>query len=266
MTAINPARLRIQSVDLSEKYSDPKAFVRELHNVLDFYAERVRKNKITSTPLMLQSHQVAPPILRAIEAELRDPLNTQPSQGILLIDTLWEEEWVETRTLAVSLLGDLPPINPESIFKRLKSWLSESKSDTIRILLPTRGLSRLVEENPALVLEFFQELLSSPSKNNCQAVLFGIIPFAEGEDFENLPLLYKLLDWILLVDEKGLIKEILEVLKILIQRSEQESLYFLEKQLSTASKPRILRVIRQILPRFSKQNQAILREFLNRYT
>jgi len=266
MTAINPARLRIQSVELSEKYSDPEAFVRELHDILDFYAVRVRKNKITRTPLLLQSHQVAPPVLRAIEAELKNPINTQPSQGILLIDTLWEEEWVETRTLAISLLGELPPINPDSILKRLKSWLSDCKSDTIRILLPTRGLSRLAEENFALVLEFFQELLSSPSKNNCQAVLFGIIPFAEGQDFENLPILYKFLDLILLVDEQGLIKEILEVLKILIQRSEQESLYFLEKQLSTASKPRILRVIRQILPSFSKQNQAFLREVLNRYS
>ncbi|MEE8356467.1 MAG: DNA alkylation repair protein [Anaerolineales bacterium] len=266
MTAINPARLRIQSVELSEKYSDPDAFVLKLHDILDFYAVRVRKNKITRTPLLLHSHQVAPPVLRAIEAELKDPLNTQPSQGILLIDALWKEEWVETHTLAISLLGELPPINPDSIFKRIKSWLSDSKSDTIRILLPTRGLSRLVEEKPALVLEFFQELLNSPSKNNCQAVLFGIIPFAEGEDFENLPLLYKFLDWILLVDEKGLIKETLEVLKILIQRSEQESLYFLKKQLSTASKPRILRVIRQILPSFSTENQAILREVLNRYS
>ena len=266
MTAINPARLRIQSVGLSEKYSDPEAFVRELHDVLDFYAVRVRKNKITQTPLLLQYHQVAPPVLRAIEAELKDPINTQPSRGILLIDALWEEKWVETRTLAVSLLGELPPINPDSVFKRLKSWLSDSKSDTIRSLLPTRGLSRLAEENPTLVLEFFQELLISPSKDNCQAVLFGIIPFAEGEDFENLPLLYRLLARILLVDEIGLIKEILAVLKILIQRSEQESLYFLEKQLSTASKPRILQVIRQILPSFSPQNQASLREVLNRYT
>ncbi len=180
MTAINPARLRIQSVELSEKYSDPDAFVLKLHDVLDFYAVRVRKNKITRTPLLLHSHQVAPPVLRAIEAELKDPLNTQPSQGILLIDTLWKEEWIETRTLAISLLGELPPINPESIFKRLKSWLSDSKSDTIRILLPTRGLSRLAEENPALVLEFFQELLNSPSKINCQAVYSGLFPLQKG--------------------------------------------------------------------------------------
>ncbi|MCJ7717839.1 MAG: hypothetical protein MUO54_15145 [Anaerolineales bacterium] len=265
MTAINPARLRIQSVELSEKFSDPEVFVRELHDVLDFYAVRVRKNKITRTPLLLQSYQAAPPVLRAVEAELKDPLNTHPSLGLLLIDALWEEEWVETRSLAVSLLGELPPINPESIFKRLKLWLSDSKSDTIRVLLTTRGLTRLAEENPALVLKFFQELLSAPTKSNCQAVLFGIIPFAEGQDFENLPILYKLLDGVLLVDEKGLIKEILTVMKILIRRSEKESLYFLERQLATASKPRILRVTRQILPSFSPQNQSLLRKTINSY-
>jgi hypothetical protein len=265
MTAINPARLKIQCVELSELYSDPDLFIQHLHELFDFYSVRVRKSSITRTPLLLQSYQVSPPVLRTLEQELNNPLNTHPSQGLILIDALWEQEWVETRTLAVSLLGSLPPINPDSIFKRIKSWLSASKSDVIRSILTTHGVSRLSKENPEQVLNFFQELLSSPAKGNCQAVLFGLVPFAGDQDFDNLPRLYKLLDSILLVEEKGLVKEILVILKTLIKRSEQESLYFLERQLSTASKPRIFRVTRQILPSFSPQNQAALKETLQSY-
>jgi hypothetical protein len=204
--------------------------------------------------------------MRALEQELIEPLNTQPSQGLILIDALWEQEWVETRTLAVSLLGSIPPINPDSILKRIKSWISSCTSNAIRSTLTTRGVSRLSTENPELVLNFFHELLSTPTKGNCQAVLFGLVPFASNQDFDNLPRLYKLLDIILLVEEKGLVKEILIILKTLIKRSEQESLYFLERQLSTASKPRILRVTRQILPSFSIQNQAVLKGKLASYS
>ncbi len=265
MTAINPARLKIQCVKLSELYSDPEQFIQGLHELFDFYAIRVRQTGIARTPLLLQSYQVSPPVLRALKQELIEPLNTQPSQGLILIDALWEQEWVETRALAVSLLGSIPPINPGSIFKRIKTWLSASKSDEIRSILTTRGVSRLSIENPEGVLNFFQELLSSPTKGNCQAVLFGLVPFAEDQNFDNLPRLYKLLDNILLVEEKGLIREILDILKTLIKRSEQESLFFLERQLSTGSKPRIFRVARQILPSFSAQNQAALKETLKNY-
>jgi len=264
MTAINPAKLKIQCVELSELYSDPEQFIQRLHELFDFYAVRVRKNRVTGTILLLQSYQVSPPVMRALELELVDLLNTQPSQGLILIDTLWEQRWVETRALAVSLLGSIPPINPDSIFKRIKYWTSSCESDVIRSTLTTRGVSRLSKENPELVLNFFHELTSSPTKGNCQAVLFGLVPFASDHDFDNLPRLYKLLNSILLVKEKGLVKEILALLKTLIKRSEQESLYFLERQLSTASKPRILRVIRQILPSFSAQNQVVLKKALKR--
>ncbi len=266
MTAINPARLKIQCVELSELYSDPEQFIRGLHELFDFYAIRVRKSGIARNPLLLQSYQVSPPVMRALELELIDPLNTQPSQGLILIDALWEQEWVETRTLAVSLLGSIPPINPASIYKRIKSWISSCKSDVIRSILTTRGVTRLSIENPELVLNFFHELLSPPTKGNCQAVLFGLVPFAGDQNFDNLPRLYQLLDSILLVEEKGLIKEILILLKTLIKRSEQESLYFLERQLYTASKPRIFRVTRQILPSFSTQDQASLKETLKNFT
>ena len=265
MTAINPARLKIQCAELSEYYSDPDSFISGLYDLLDFYAFRVRQTGISQPSLPLQSSQVPPPVLRALGRELRESLNAHPSQGLLLIDALWEEEVLEIRTLAVNLLGALPLINPDSVLKRLRFWLSSKHSDSIYHILTTRGVNRLSRENPELVLDFFQNLLTTTNKENCQAVLSGMVPFAEDQTFGNLPLLYKLLDKILLVEEKGLIKEILAVLIILIKRSERETLFFLERQLVTASKPRILRLIRQILPYFSEGNQSALKKTLKSY-
>jgi hypothetical protein len=201
-----------------------------------------------------------------LENELDKLLNDQPSKGLLLIEALWEEEWVEFRQLAVIFLGNLPPINSDPILKRIRLWLSHSTSEDIRSLIPTRGMRRLFVENPYLVLDFYQELLATPTKENCQAVLFGLVEFTDNSEFDNLPVLFALLQDILLVEEKGLIKESLTVLRKLLFRSEQETLYFLIKQLSTASKPRILRIARNLIPEFSLDSQVQLREALQNYS
>jgi hypothetical protein len=205
MTAINPARLRIQCAKLADSYQDPDKFIPGLHDLLGFYASRIRRTALNRTPLTLQSYQVAPPVLRALEGELDELVNTQPSQGLLLVDALWEQEWLEFRQLAVTLLGNIPPINPEPIFQRIQNWLSESTSESIRSLLPTQAVKRLKKENPSIVLSFYQDLLSNPTKENCQAVLIGLIQFSQDQEFLNLPILFSLLEKILLVEEKGLI-------------------------------------------------------------
>jgi hypothetical protein len=264
MTAINPARLRIQCAKLADLYHDPAKFIPGLHDLLGFYASRIRKTALNRTPLTLQTYQVAPPVLRALEGEMDLLVNTEPSRCLLLVDALWEEEWLEFRQFAVTLLGNIPPINAEPIFKRIKYWLSESTSETIRSLLPTRAVKRLKVEKPDLVLSFYQDLLSKPIKENCQAVLLGLIQFGQDQEFLNYPILFTLLGKILIVEEKGLVKEIQAVLKPLIDRSEYEVTYFLVQQISTASKPRITRVVRGVLPLFSADNQKTLKDALQK--
>ena len=265
MTAINPARLRIQCVKLADSYHNPTKFISGLHDLLGFYSSRIRRTALSRTPLTLQTYQVAPPVLRALEGELDELLNTEPSQGLLLVDALWEEEWLEFRQLAVIMLGNIPPINPEPIFKRIRYWLHRSTSEAIRSLLPTRAVKRLKVEKPDLVLSFYQDLLSNPIKENCQAVLLGLIQFGQDQEFLNLPIIFSLLGDILLVEEKGLIKEIQTLMRLLIERSEQEASFFLVQQLSTASKPRITRVARGLLPMFSEDNQKELKDALQSF-
>ena len=126
-------------------------------------------------------------------------------------------------------------------------------------------MKRLKIEKPDLVLSFYQDLLSNPIKENCQAVLLGLIQFGQDQQFLNLPVLFSLLGDILLVEETGLVKEIQTLLKLLIERSEQEASFFLEGQLSTASKPRITRVVRGLLPLFSSDNQEAIKETLQSF-
>lgn len=266
MTAINPARLKIQCAELSENYSSPAKFISGLHDLLGFYAARIRQTDLSRTPLTLQAYQVPAPVLRALVNELEGYLAENPSLGLKLIDALWKEEWVEFRQLAIICLGDLPSFDPEQILKRVKSWLDNCTAEDIRRRIMTRGLNRLIEDDPKIIFGFIGDLISSGTKLNHQAALFGILAFGENPDFDNLPVLYDLLAEILHNEESGLIKEITALLKVLQKQSEQETAYFLERQLSSAAKPRIFRITRQVLPDFNPENRSMLRRTLGNYS
>jgi hypothetical protein len=266
MTAINPARLKIQCAALSEYYSNPAKFIPGLHDLLGFYAGRIRQTSLAHSPLSLQTYQVPAPVLRELVSELEGSLKDNPGLGLKLIDALWEEEWVEFRQLAIICLGDMPPFNPQQILERIKSWLESCTTEDIRLMIMTRGLIHLAEEKPKIIFNFIQDLISSGSKINHQAALFGLITFGNDPDFDNLPLIYNLLAEILQNEETGLIKEITSLLKVLQKRSEQETAYFLERQLAAAAKPRIFRVTRQVMRLFNSDNRVMLRKALENFT
>ena len=78
MNAINPARLKIQSARLAESFQNPEQFIAGLHELLIFYAARIRQTTLSRTPLELQAYQVPAPVLRALELELSDQVNNCP--------------------------------------------------------------------------------------------------------------------------------------------------------------------------------------------
>ncbi|NQS90993.1 MAG: DNA alkylation repair protein, partial [Chloroflexi bacterium] len=208
MTAINPARLKIQSSALAEKFSDPGGFVTGLHDLLGFYASRIRQTSLSRTNLTLQVYQVPVPVLRAMENELDQNLNSYPSQGLELVDALWKEEWVEFRQLAINLLGKLPPDHPEQIFDHILNWLGSRTAEDVSRSIMDQGLERLRSEKPTLVLNFFEKMVSKGGKGEQQAVLFGLMPFVDNPAFDNLPIVYDLVANILLAEENKLIKEL----------------------------------------------------------
>lgn len=265
MTAINPARLKIQCAELGESFHHPHNFISGLHDLLAFYGARIRQTSLTKIPLSLQTYQVPAPVMRALELELKELINNFPDQGFLLADRLWQEEWLEIRQLGVILLGNIPTSAPDKILVRIKTWLNTGTSEDLKRQIMTRGLTRLTDEKPGFVLDFLKSLASSAAQPDRQGALFGLIPFAEDPEFDNLPIIFNILRDILLIEESVLRKEISALIRSLQSRTDQETAYFLVRQLATASRPRIFRITRQVLGGFSEESQSLLRQSLQNY-
>lgn len=265
MTAINPARLKIQTAELGEFINQANEFVPRLHDLLTFYSARVRQTSLTRTHLALQAYQVPEPVIQALKSEIADRLEGDAEAGYSLADALWKEHWVELRRLAVHVLGIIPTEEPDRILRQIQIWLDKCNSEDIRRLIITEGMAGLANERTGQSLDFLEELINSGLKENHQAALFGLEMFAKKTSFANLPLLYRYLAQILVSEETGLVKEINTLLLALVARSEQEVTFFLIDQLVPASKPRIYRVVRQVMRQLSPENQHLLREKMEIY-
>ena len=262
MTAINPARLKMQTAELGEIIGRPDQFISRLHELMVYYSARIRQTSLSKTPLKLQAYQVPEPVVQSLESEITEQLEEDPEAGYPLADALWVEFWVEFRQLAIYILGRLPVDEPVRILSRIQAWLNQCTSDDIRRLIMTEGMSRLANEKPGSCIGLIEDLISSGTRRDHQAALFGLGLFADDQTYTNLPVLFRYMSKILQVEEDGLTKEINALLQILVKRSEQETTYFLIKQLATAYKPRILRLSRQLMNNLSQDNQNLLREKL----
>lgn len=264
MPAINPAHLRIQSAELAELYAEPKSFVRALHDLLDLYADRTRRPGQTGAPPpLLEAYKAPKPVLRRILIEL-DPLIQEDQQaGYALCDALWDEPYLEFRSLAASLLGKLDPESPAPILERVSRWTGPKTESRLIEMVLTTGLSRMREEQPELYLQQLEIWLTSEDLFTRQLGLRALHASLQVQPVQNLPVLYRLLGALVREAPGQLRPDLLAVLRDLAGRSPQETAYFLRQNLMVKSEnPGAAWLIRNSLRAFPVEQQASLRAAL----
>ena len=123
MPAINPERLKRETAELTACFSDPEKFVHVLEDLLDRYADRVRRPGQTGSPApLLPAFKVAPPVMRQILLTLTPLAETDSLAALALADALWEKPTLETRQIAIRLLGLIPANDPDQILTRVQKW------------------------------------------------------------------------------------------------------------------------------------------------
>ena len=265
MPAINPARLKNSCSEIGEYFSNPKQFVAELHNLLNFYANRVRRPGEAGTPPPLSpAYHAPPPVLRHLEREIAPRVKDAPQAALALADALWSEEWLETRLLAAAILGEIPLTTPDPILERAKKWGATCKESLLQKALFTQGLSQIREHYQEEFLKIVAGFMANSEKEAQRGGLLALPPLLEDENFQNLPVVYRMLGSLLMNEDAILQNEIVAVVRVLAERSEQETASFLLEKLKTATKPRITRIVRRSLPFFSEKYQDRLKEKLRK--
>jgi hypothetical protein len=263
MPAIQIARLKIQSAQLAECFNTPSVFVTNLHELLDLYANRTVRPKQTGDPVpLIPSYNVPLPVLRQISIDLEPYIHTDPSGAIRLSDRLWQEKYLEFKTLAITVLGSISPDPSLPIFERVRAWANPLTEKALVELILDEGLRQVRKKLTENFLHEIKILISSEDWLSQQMGLQAILPLIMDEEFGNLPVLFSLISPVLKSFNPALRPDLLKVLVALANRSPRETAYFLRQALLSKDYDDVTWLIRRTLPSFSVDLQASLREAL----
>ncbi len=258
MPAIDIARLKTQSAVLVEKFDQPAVFIKELHQILDNYADRtVRLGVVASYVSVLPAYRVPQAVLRQIEMELGPLAATFPEQAMAMTDALWKDGYFESRMLAATILGRIDPETP-LLLERITAWVTRTRDEQLRLSLLRTSLARIRKEAPAKFLQLMRSWLDPSVSKMWANAIHAIIPLLEDPGFQNLPPVYNLLSPVIKSIPSIMQNDLADLVNALYAASPVETTYFLRQVITGASSPQITVTIRRILPQLPASLRPIV--------
>lgn len=260
MPAINPTRLKQQTMQLVECFDKPDAFVRSLQNLFEYYAEHARRPGQSGMPApLINAYKVHPPILRQVLQTII-PLATKDTEaGLTLCDAMWEQPYLEFRQLACMLLGQLKPESPKPIVERIHTWITPDLDNYLIRSLFTHGMVYLRQHYPHTTIQLVQEWLDRSNIFYTQLGLRLLLPLADDPNFENLPAFFRLIHPLVCSAPSVIRPDVLDVITSLAHRSPTETAYFLRQTMLLPNAPDTPWFIRQALAEFPPEIEKNLR-------
>jgi hypothetical protein len=263
MPAIQPARLKQQSLDLVAKFSQPVQFVRELHSLLNRYTDYTRRNGLSGEPFpIFPAYNTPVPVMRQVWQDLSPLIRERPDEVLSLCDALWAEPNYELKILATRLLGRLPVDQPNPVIKRLQLWIGQELDRRLLDGLFENGFQQLQEGAPDLLLALVGTWLGSAEEPIQQAGIRALLPIMSQSGIERLPTIFRLLTPYLRIAPFKVRPDILAVLSVMIQYSPSETAHLLRQNLAAPNNPDTAWLIRQVIIEFPGEQKASLRQAL----
>ena len=260
MPAIQPTRLKHQAADLAELFGQPTAFVRSLHHVLDFYADRAHRPGLTGEPAsLLAAYNVRSPVMRQIIQDLASRVDTHIEAALALVDALWEQPYLEFHQLSAALLGKIPVDPPEPVFQRFVTWTRSGSDGGQVAMLADLGLARLRREKLDFLLRQVEGWLIHPDDFQQRLGLVTLLPMVEDANFDYFPVFFRLVHPLTRKLPASLRPDLLDVLAALARRSPVETAFLLRQNLELANSTDTPWLIRQCLRYFPFEQQENLR-------
>ena len=266
MPAIDIARLKIQAAVLVEKFDQPPAFLKGLHEILDNYADRTMRIGVVASPVsVLPAYRAPQAVLRQIEMELAPLAGAFPDQAMSLTDALWKDGHLETRLLAATLLGRIHPQTP-LLLERITAWVSRARDRQLRTALLSVSLAHLRRESPSEFLNLVSGWFEPSNTRMWSNGIHALLPLIEDPAYDNLPPVYDAVYPVIDSAPAMFQNDIAELIRALYAASPVETSYFLRQTLTASSSPQAPLTFRRILPSLPAALQPMILDLIRQKT
>lgn len=262
MPAIDIARLKIEAAVLVEKFDQPAIFLKELHEILDHYADRTLRVGVVATPLsVLPTYRSPQAVLRQVEMELAPLAGAFPEQAMALTDALWKDGHLETRLLAATLLGRIHPETP-LLLERISAWVSRARDRQLRTALLSVSLARLRRESPSEFLKLVSSWFDPTTIKMWSNGIHALLPLIEDVSYDDLPPVYDAVHIVVETAPSMLQNDLVELIQALYVASPVETTYFMRQVITASNSAQLPQTFRRILPALPVELQPMILELI----
>jgi hypothetical protein len=210
---------------------------------------------------VLETYRTPPVILKHIETEVGPLAAANPDQALDLADRLWDEGWLETRLLAASLLGRIPP-QEQRLLPRLTAWTMQVRDPSVRAALLTTSLVRLRKETPENFLLLVSEWLNPERGRMWSNGIQALLPLIQNPDYHNLPPVFDMLAHVVESAPGALQSDLIDLIHALHNASPTETAYFLRQVIANSPTPMTATTLRRISPSLPPELAENLRDLV----
>jgi hypothetical protein len=263
MPAAELTKLREQIHHLAGLFDLPDDFLRALRDLFELYAHHVYRpgQSVTNLPIV-PSYRPPSLVIRRLELDLSPLCISHDAKALAVIDRLWREPYLEPRLLAMTLFGQVPLSQAESILERLRAWAQPQEDRILLEALLERGTARLRHEGPDALLELYDTWLISPDPAYRLIGLKALLPLIHDPEFENIPPIFSMIFPLVQTVSAATFGDLSAVLLALAERTPTETAYFLRQILTSPYQANTPRLVRRIIPLLSESQQEGLKGVL----
>jgi hypothetical protein len=263
MPAVELTRLKKQADELADCFHQPVEFNRLLLDRLEFYADRVTRPGNMAKPVPLIPRFGVPDLfLQAVEQALQRPAAENPEAALALVEILWKDPHLEPRLLAAALIGMAARNSPDAAASLLVQYCIPQENSLVQEALLQRSGFQLRAANIQVWFDLVERWVSSESTSQQLIGFKALQGVIEDRNFENLPVIYRLLTSPLEMTNRATIHHLETLITSLARRSPVETAFFLRQCYMRTNNPILSRLVRKCLPVFPVDGQVNLRKAL----
>lgn len=263
MPAVELGRLQQQVNQISDLFQDPPSYLHSVESLLKDHAGPThRQGRVKGLRPILRSYEVPPPLLKLLTLEMSLQAKNHPQEALAIADGLWEQETLETKELAIHLLGSIVLPTMEEITKRLETWAGENREQLLVPQLSDQGTRSLRSGSAEQIFGCAAALIRN-SDHRKQILCLGMLQnLIAANHFPDLPGLFELLLPACKEPDRKTRPELASLLIELAKRTPKETEYFLHELLGDEPGEESHWLVRQAMKALPEDSRLRLQSIL----
>jgi hypothetical protein len=262
-TVVQLNHLRSQLNAIANYFNQGEEFSNAIKALLEYYSDHKSAAKHPMRKTSNLQHLFVPEsVMIVVKTHLQLLARENPEAGLNICDKLWASHTYELMSGAIAILSALASNCQKQILERITRWITPQMDAQLM-----REIQQIFDNNPSILLnsEWIKTLTSWLSDEDDEVKRLGLTALRHTiqSKYENLPHIFSILTPVIQQPSLLIQKELLEVIKSLVQRSQAETASFLIMAGTLFPQKNILAFIRKCLPFFDSYFESEIRSSLS---